>query len=113
MQLISVTTLPEQKNTVFNTPLNNNISQNITIDLQLPATLEYTQPYWLKGTIGCTVADQENIIRDIIREVKVVFNVQINEVKIPFERTVVYKYNDNVKAMYNYLDVVPEVTTIS
>jgi hypothetical protein len=38
MQLISVTTLPEQKNTVFNTPLNNNISQNITIDLQLPAT---------------------------------------------------------------------------
>jgi hypothetical protein len=41
----------------------------------------------------------------------VVFNVQINEVKIPFERTVVYKYNDNVKAMYNYLDVVPEVTT--
>jgi hypothetical protein len=59
------------------------------------------------------VADQENIgIPDIIREVKVVFNVQINEVKIPFERTVVYKYNDNVKGeMYNYLDVVPEVTT--
>jgi hypothetical protein len=56
MQLISVTTLPEQKNTVFNTPLNNNISQNITIDLQLPATLEYTQPYWLKekGPSGCT-----------------------------------------------------------
>jgi hypothetical protein len=57
------------------------------------------------------VADQENIgVPD--REVKVVFNVQINEVKIPFERTVVYKYNDNVKGeMYNYLDVVPEVTT--
>jgi hypothetical protein len=57
------------------------------------------------------VADQENIGSQI-REVKVVFNVQINEVKIPFERTVVYKYNDNVKGeMYNYLDVVPEVTT--
>jgi hypothetical protein len=79
--------LPEQKNTVFNTPLNNNISQNITIDLQLPATLEYTQPYWLKekGPSDNAVADQENIgIPDIIREVKVVFNVQINEVKIPF-----------------------------
>jgi hypothetical protein len=61
------------------------------------------------------VADQENIgIPDIIREVKVVFNVQINEVKIPFERTVVYKYNDNVKGeMYNYLDVVPEVQQVS
>jgi hypothetical protein len=58
------------------------------------------------------VADQENIGSQISLEVKVVFNVQINEVKIPFERTVVYKYNDNVKGeMYNYLDVVPEVTT--
>jgi LmbE family N-acetylglucosaminyl deacetylase len=116
MQLISVTTLPEQKNTVFDTPLNNNISKNIVIDLQIPATIEYTQPYWLKekGTVGMyAVTDQENIgIPDIIREVKVLFNVQINGVKIPFERTVVYKYNDNVKGeMYNYLDVVPEVTT--
>jgi hypothetical protein len=114
MQLISVNHFA-WKNTVFNTPLNNNISQNITIDLQLPATIEYTQPYWLKekGPSGCSSADQENIgVPDIIREVKVVFNVQINGVKIPFERTVVYKYNDNVKGeMYNYLDVVPEVTT--
>jgi hypothetical protein len=60
-----------------------------------------------------TVADQKNIgIPDIIREVKVIFNVEINGITIPFERTVVYKYNDNVKGeMYNYLDIVPEVTT--
>jgi hypothetical protein len=116
MQLTSVTTLPEQKNTVFNTPLNNNILKNLTLDLQLPATIEYTQPYWLKekGTVGMySVADQKNIgIPDIIREVKVIFNVEINGIKIPFERTVVYKYNDKVKGeMYNYLDIVPEVTT--
>ncbi|PKH69115.1 LmbE family protein [Flavobacterium sp. ALD4] len=116
MQLTSVTTLPEQKNTVFNTPLKNNTSKNLTLDLQLPATIEYTQPYWLKekGTVGMyTVADQKNIgIPDIIREVKVIFNVEINGIKIPFERTVVYKYNDKVKGeMYNYLDIVPEVTT--
>jgi hypothetical protein len=105
MQLISVTTLPEQKNTVFNTPLNNNISQNITIDLQLPATLEYTQPYWLKEKGPSDVRScrsGKHRYPDIIREVKVVFNVQINEVKIPFERTVVYKYNDKGE-MYNYL----------
>jgi hypothetical protein len=54
--------------------------------------------------------DQENIgIPDIIREVKVVFNVQINEVKIPSERTVVYKYNDNKGEITTF--VVPEVTT--
>ena len=76
----------------------------------------YTQPFWLKeeGTEGMyTVADQKNIgIPDIIREVKVVFNMQINGVKIPFERTVIYKYNDKVKGeVYNYLDIVPDLTT--
>ena len=41
-----------------------------------------------------------------------VFNVQINGIELPFERTVVYKYNDDVKGeVYNYLDIVPEVTT--
>ena len=60
-----------------------------------------------------TVSDQKSIgIPDIIREVKVVFNLIINGIEIPFERTVVYKYNDDVKGeMYNYLDIVPEVTT--
>ena len=116
MQLVSVTTLPTQKNTVFNKLLKKNNSENIALDLQLPSTIEYTQPYWLKekGTVGMyTVADQKNIgIPDIIREVKVIFNVQINGIKIPFERAVVYKYNDKVKGeMYNYLDIVPEVTT--
>jgi LmbE family N-acetylglucosaminyl deacetylase len=116
MQLVSVTTLPELKSANQNVTLNNNISQKINLDLLLPSTIEYTQPYWLKdkGTEGIyTVSDQKNIgIPDIIREVKVVFNIQINGIIIPFERTVVYKYNDDVKGeMYNYLDVVPEVTT--
>jgi LmbE family N-acetylglucosaminyl deacetylase len=116
MQLVSVTTLPELKTTVINKSLKNNSLENTTLALQLPATIEYSQPYWLKekGTVGMyAVGDQKNIgIPDIIREVKIVFNIQINGVKIPFERTVVYKYNDNVKGeMYNYLDIVPEVTT--
>lgn len=116
MQLRSVTTLPEQKNTPQNILLNTNILKNINLDLQLPASINYTQPYWLKenGTIGMyTVEDQNKIgIPDIIREVKVVFNMQINGIDIPFERTVVYKYNDGVKGeMYNYLDIVPEITT--
>ena len=116
MQLLSVTTLPDQKNTIQNVVLKNNVLHNNTLDLQLPSTIEFTQPYWLKdkGTEGIyTVSDQKNIgIPDVIRDVKVVFNIQINGVEIPFERTVVYKYNDDVKGeMYNYLDIVPEVTT--
>lgn len=116
MQLVSVTALPEQKTTALNTDLKNNSVQNSTIDLQLPQSINYTQPYWLKenGTVGLyTVADQKNIgIPDIIRETKVIFNVKIDETEIPFERTVVYKYNDDVKGeMYNFLDIVPIVTT--
>jgi LmbE family N-acetylglucosaminyl deacetylase len=116
MQLVSVTALPEQKTTALNTDLKNNSVQNSTIDLQLPQSINYTQPYWLKenGTVGLyTVADQKNIgIPDIIRETKVIFNVKISGVEIPFERTVVYKYNDDVKGeMYNFLDIVPIVTT--
>lgn len=116
MKLINVTTLPEQKNTPQNIVLKNNLLHKINFDLELPSTMEYTQAYWLKnkGTEGIyTVADQKNIgIPDIIREVKVVFNVLINGVEIPFERNVIYKYNDDVKGeVYNYLDVVPEVTT--
>jgi len=116
MQLESVTSLPEQKNTILNTPLDNNILKNIKLDLQLPITIEYTQPYWLKdkGTVGMyTVADQKNIgLPDIIREAKVIFNIRIDDIILPFERAVVYKYNDKVKGeMYNYLDIVPQVTS--
>ncbi|PZX94500.1 LmbE family protein [Flavobacterium aquariorum] len=116
MQLASVTTLPDQKNTVLNTDLKNNTLQSSALELQLPQSINYTQPYWLKekGTVGLyTVEDQKNIgIPDIIREAKVIFNIKINGIEIPFERTIVYKYNDDVKGeMYNFLDIVPEITT--
>jgi len=116
MQLASVTTLPNNQTIAQNIVLKNNNDQKINLQLQLPNNIEYTQPYWLKekATIGMyTVSNQEDIgIPDIIRDTKVVFNVKINDVEIPFERTVVYKYNDGVKGeMYNFLDIVPEVTT--
>jgi LmbE family N-acetylglucosaminyl deacetylase len=116
MQLESITSLLEQKNTLENIALKNNISQNITLELQLPATLEYTNPYWLneKGTVGMyRVDNQKNIgIPDVIREVKVVFMVAVNGISIPFEQNIIYKYNDPTKGeIYNPLDIVPEITT--
>jgi LmbE family N-acetylglucosaminyl deacetylase len=116
MNLVSLKTLPDAKITTQNVVLKNNILLNSNLDLQLPSSIEFTQPYWLKdkGTEGIySVSDQKNIgIPDVIRDVKVVFNMEINGVEIPFERTVVYKYNDEVKGeMYNYLDIIPDVTT--
>ena len=116
MELSSVTLFPNQKNSVLNKVLSNNIAERNTIDLELPENLEYSQPYWLKekGTTGMyQVSEQQNIgIPDIIRDVKIQFNVKINGVDIPFERNIVYKYNDKVKGeMYNYVDIIPDVST--
>ncbi len=116
MQLLSLTTFPDQKNRVENGALKNNILHNISLDLQLPETLDYTQAYWLKekGTEGMySVSDRQKIgIPEEKRELKVVFNVEIKGIEIPFERIVVYKYNDNVKGeIYTNLDIVPEITT--
>lgn len=116
MQISSLKTFP-QNNTLFQTiDLKNNVLQNIALELKLPENINYTQPYWLEeeGTTGMyRVDDLKNIgIPDIIREVKVTFNVKIGDVLIPFERNVIYKYNDDVKGeIYKPFDIVPAVTT--
>jgi len=116
MQLTTIQSYPST-NTIFQVlDLKNNIPQNTTLELSLPKTLNYTQPYYLKekGTVGMyRVDDQKNIgIPDVIREIKVTFNILINDVVIPFERNIVYKYNDDVKGeVYQPLDIVPIVTS--
>ena len=60
------------------------------------------------------VVNEQTIIGtpDVIRQIKVTFNIVINNTTFPFERTVIYKYNDRVKGeVYNPFDVVPDVTT--
>ncbi len=116
MVLTGITTKPDNNSVSLNQVLSNNQLKNFNIDIQLPSTIEYTQPYWLKtkGTLGMYVVDQQENIGnpDIIRTVKVIFNVKINNTIIPFERNVVYKYTDKVKGeMYQYFDVVPQVTS--
>jgi hypothetical protein len=98
------------------TELKNNVANTFNITLEILKDLAYTQPYWLKekGTVGMyRVDEQKNIgIPDVIREVKVTFNIGINGVTIPYERDVVYKYNDDVKGeVYKPFDIVPDVTT--
>lgn len=102
----------EQKNI----PLKNNISNTATITLELPINLDFTNAYWLNqlGTNGMyRVDNQEEIgLPDVIRYAKVGFWININDVTIPYERNVVYKYNDDVKGeVYQPLDIVPIVTS--
>ncbi|HJS01499.1 MAG TPA: PIG-L family deacetylase [Flavobacterium sp.] len=116
MELNSIDILPNQKNIVYNRALNNNNSEKFSIELELTKDLNYSQPNWLKekGTTAMyQVSEQKHIgIPDIIRDLKVYFNININGITIPFEHDIIYKYNDKVKGeIYNYLDVIPEVST--
>ena len=86
------------------------------IELQISNEFDYTNPYWLNvnGSVGMyRVDNQENIgLPDVIRQIKVGVWLNINGVEIPFERNVVYKYNDDVKGeVYQPLDIVPAVTS--
>ncbi|MBC7605954.1 MAG: PIG-L family deacetylase [Burkholderiales bacterium] len=116
MQLNTIKTFPESTGLFNPLELKNNIANSVNWDIPLPQNTEYTQPYWLKepGSVGMyRVEDQKNIgMADISRQIKVTFNISINKVSIPFERFVIYKYNDDVKGeVYKPLDIVPDVTT--
>ncbi|GEC78797.1 PIG-L family deacetylase [Flavobacterium aquatile] len=112
----AINTVPNSFTTLSITELPNNKLVNQTIELQITDENDYTNPYYLKesGTDGMYVVNnQENIGKpDVIRQIKVTFLIEINGITIPFERNVVYKYNDDVKGeVYQPLDVVPVVTS--
>jgi LmbE family N-acetylglucosaminyl deacetylase len=112
----AINTVPNSFTTLSITELPNNKLVNQTIDLQITDENDYTNPYYLKesGSDGMYVVNnQENIGKpDVIRQIKVTFLIEINGTTIPFERNVVYKYNDDVKGeVYQPFDVVPAVTS--
>lgn len=116
MTLENIKIVPENKIFVQNIELKNNVNESILAKIHLPNNLEYTAPYWLKeqGTVGMyRVDDQKNIGKpDIIRELTTIFYIKINDTTIPFERTVIYKFNDAVKGeVYKPFDIEPLVTT--
>ena len=116
MTLNNITLLPENRTIEVKADLGNNISNENTIDAIVPLKTAYTSPYWLaeKGDAGMyKVSDLQKIGRpDIIREMKVAFLVNIEGIDIPFERTIVYKFNDPVAGeVYQPLDIIPAVTT--
>ncbi len=116
MNLKSVISISKLSKEIDPTSLefNKDISKNI--EFILPENLEYSSPYYLKekGTVGMyRLDDQKNIgIPDVIRQVKVTFNIDIVGITIPFYKDVVYKTNDDVKGeVYQPLDIVPEISS--
>lgn len=114
IELLSVS-LPNSKKTPFNTPLPNNKASLFDVEITLPENTAYTTPYWLtlQGTEGMyTVQNEDNIGKpDSERELNAVFNLKIMGTEIPYERTIVYKYNDDVLGeVYKPFAIVPSVT---
>ncbi len=100
---------------IKNLQLKQNASNVFETFVDVPNNLEFTQPYWLKdeNTVGMYRVDkQENIGKaDVIRDLKICFNVIINNVLIPFNKTIIFKTNNEVKGeVYKPVDIVPNAT---
>lgn len=116
MTLVSVAVPSANSLTTINEVLNNNIDESNNLEIALPSNLPYTSPYWLNepGTSGMYTVNDLNKIghADIIRQMKATFTISIADVQIPFDREIIYKYNDPVQGeVYQPLDIVPDVTT--
>ncbi len=97
-------------------PLENNKVITKEYELEIDENSGYTNPYWLnqKGTTGMyRVDNQENISKpDVINRLIENFLIEINGVTIPFEKNIIYKYNDDVKGeIYQPLDIIPVVSS--
>ncbi|WP_396195031.1 PIG-L family deacetylase [Flavobacterium sp.] len=116
MSLNAVQSSPSTMTTQEITVLSNNKMISKTGEIELPGDVDYTNPYWLNqaGTNGMYRVDQQEKIGlpDVMRQIKLSFNIGINNVTIPYERNVIYKYNDDVKGeVYQPLDIVPIATS--
>ncbi len=95
--------------------LKENTSWREQAKLQINGNVDHTSPYWLrsKGSIGLyTVEDPELIgLPEAPKKVIATFTLKFEDVTIPFDREVVYKYNDPVKGeVYQPFEIVPPVT---
>lgn len=115
MSLSQVKPLPSNRSISLQAPLPNNEVWVEKIPFKIPENSEYSSPYWLekKGSLGMyRVEDPELIgLPETPREFAVEFLVQMENQKIPFRRTIVYKKNDPVKGeIYQPFEIVPQVS---
>jgi hypothetical protein len=89
-----------------------NKTENTTLDLVLPENSLYATVLKQVDNSTYTVKTVQNRYSRYYQRNKSSIYYRNKRTEIPLERTIIYKYNDNVsEEMYNYLDIVPEVTT--
>jgi LmbE family N-acetylglucosaminyl deacetylase len=116
MTLNGVSSIPSSFTTMEINELNNNKLVTKSLTIEIPEDINYTNPYWLNNTGTQGMYNVENQLDrglpDVIRTVKVTFSIEILGTIIPYQKEVVYKYNDDVKGeVYQPLDIVPVATS--
>ncbi|SFS29698.1 PIG-L family deacetylase [Lutibacter maritimus] len=98
-----------------NIELKNNEPLSINFDVEIPAEIKNTAPYWLtkKGSLGMYKAENTNFISlpETPREIVATFFVEIDGVIIPINKEIIFKYNDPVKGeVYKPFEILPEIS---
>lgn len=114
--LESVSLQPTSKIIEKNISLENNKATTFSLDFEIPTGTKATNPYWLdeKGTEGMYQVSNQELIGspESFRPLKVLFTIKIDGVALPYERSLKYKFNDDVKGeSYQPFDILPIVTT--
>ena len=114
-ELISVKLKPGGREISTNLSLGNNRSSVEKVDFIIPENVNFTSPYWLNedGSLGMYKVENNELIGlpETPRELKAEFLVRINNENIPFERNIIYKFNDPVMGeTYRPFEVVPAVS---
>lgn len=98
-----------------NKKLETNVAFKTEKQVQLPATVPFSSPYWLndKGTLGLfSVTDKNMVGKPESSPLQLHWNITICDVPLDIYKNAVYKFNDPVKGeMYQPFAVLPEVTT--
>ena len=98
-----------------NLTLINNQKKNLNLQLNIPATSEYTSPYWLieKGSLGMYKVQDTSLIGKpetppaFIAE----FLLEINGTQISIKKPIVYRYSRPDKGeLYSPFDILPQAS---
>ena len=98
-----------------NIDLKNNASEKFDIDYFISSKENFTSPYWLnkKGSLGMYEVEDTALIGlpETPRNIKINFNLKINNVPITFEKDVIYRYSKPDKGeLYQPFEVIPEAS---
>jgi len=115
VELTSIVLNPQNQVEETATVLPNNEDWKKSFEYKVPENATYTSPYWLnkEGTVGMYRVDDRKLIGkpETPHLNTVTFNIDINGTSIPFEKEIVYKYNDNVTGEnYENFEIIPPVS---